>query len=161
KVTDVVVEMALTSALRGVAAGAVPVVLYLILGPVRRREIWQEMRTLRPRPVLAMVLVVAVGVSLWQPWLGEEPEISATREWIPLADFLGDEVTVPSEAQTVEVRVDTASDGTRRLIASALDTYAKSQEFYDTAAEQASELDLRTPADDETVVLLVSDRHDN
>ncbi|WP_239455372.1 metallophosphoesterase [Nocardioides gilvus] len=161
KVRDVVVEMALASALRGLAAGAVPVLLYLILGPVRRREMWEEVRTLRPRPLLAVVLVGAVGLSLWQPWSGEEPEISNAREWIPLAEFLGDEVPVPPEARTIQVRVDTTSTGTRRLIGSALDTYSKSQVFYDTAAQQAGELELREPGEDETVVLLVSDRHDN
>src|SRR5690606_20747802 len=41
------------------------------------------------------------------------------------------------------------------------DTYAKSQTFYDSAAEAATELDLREPGEDETVVLLVTDRHDN
>lgn len=161
KVSEVVVEMAVASALRGLAVGAIPVVLYLILGPARRREMWEEMRTLRPRPVLAVVLVIAVGASLWQPWSGEEPEIAEGREWIPLAEFLGDEVTVPAEAQPIEVRADTTAVGTQRLIGSALDTYAKSQDFYDTAAEQAAELELREPSEDETVVLLVTDRHDN
>ena len=50
---------------------------------------------------------------------------------------------------------------TRRLIDSAINTYDKSQAFYVKAATAAAELDLREPAADETVVVLVSDRHDN
>ena len=52
----------------------------------------------------------------------------------------------------------------KRLVLSAVDTYDKSKEFYSTAAEAAADLTdqgLRTPEEDETVALLVSDRHDN
>lgn len=161
KVTDLVVEMAISAALRGMAAGAVPALLYLILGPVRRREMWDELRTLRPRPLLAVVLALAVVAALWQPWYGEEPEIDAGRAWIPLGDFLGDEVPLPEAADAVEVRSNAASEGTKRLIGSAVDTWAKSQDFYDAAAAAATELELRAPLAGETVALLVSDRHDN
>ena len=44
---------------------------------------------------------------------------------------------------------------------SALSTYENSKEFYDKAAAGAAELPLREPSEDETVVVLVSDRHDN
>lgn len=161
KATDLVVEMAVASALRGAAAGAVPVLVYLILGPTRRREMWHEIRTLRPRPVLAGVLLVALVVAAWQPWYSEEPEVAATRDWVRLGDFLGDEVPLPDEASAVQVRVDSTTEGTKRLVASAVDTWTKSQEFYDNAAAAAAELELRTPGADETVALLVSDRHDN
>ena len=50
---------------------------------------------------------------------------------------------------------------TRRLVESAVDTYDKSLEFYQPAAEQAAFLALREPEEDDTVVALVSDRHDN
>lgn len=161
KVTDLVVEMAVAAALRGLAAGAVPAVVYLILGPARRRELYEELRTLRPRPLLAAALVVAMVAALWQPWRDEEPEIDAARSWIPLGEFLGDEVPLPEAADGVEVRADATSEGTKRLIGSALDTWSRSQEFYDDAAEAAADLELRTPLTGETVALLVSDRHDN
>ena len=50
---------------------------------------------------------------------------------------------------------------TRRLVESAIDTYDKSLDFYQTAAEQAADLDLRVPEEGDTVVALISDRHDN
>lgn len=162
KVVDLLLEMAVSSALRGAAAGAVPVLLYLILGPTRRREMWQEIRTLRPRPVFAAVLAVALVVAAWQPWFREEPQVASSRDWVSLGDFLGDEVPLPEAAATaVEVRVDPTTEGTKRLIASAVDTWTTSQTFYDTAAAAAAELELRVGAENETVALLVSDRHDN
>ena len=49
----------------------------------------------------------------------------------------------------------------QRLIESAVDTYDKSREFYDTARDDAATLEVREPEEGETVVALVSDRHDN
>lgn len=161
QVREALTELALASALRGLAAGSVPVILYLLLGSTRLREAWGELRTLRPRPVLAVALVLAAAVSLWQPWWRDTGRVAADREWMTLQEFLGDEVPVPEQARGIEVSADTASTSTQRLIGSAVDTYATSQVFYDKAAEKAAGLDLREPADDETVVLLVSDRHDN
>ena len=50
---------------------------------------------------------------------------------------------------------------TKRLVLSAIDTYDKSKEFYSAAAESAADLEVRAAEEDETVALLVSDRHDN
>ena len=61
----------------------------------------------------------------------------------------------------IEIRNSAMTEGTQRLIQSAAGTYAKSKEFYDAAAVLADGLDLREPAADETVALVVSDRHDN
>ena len=49
----------------------------------------------------------------------------------------------------------------RRLVLSAVDTYDQSKDFYDAVREAADELVLRVPSEDETVAILVSDRHDN
>jgi hypothetical protein len=51
--------------------------------------------------------------------------------------------------------------GGRRLIESAVDTYDKSRTFYESAALDAARLELREPQEGDTVVALVSDRHDN
>jgi len=59
------------------------------------------------------------------------------------------------------VRGDVTTSQTRRLVESAIGTFQDGQTFYRDAAEAAADLDLRQPEDDETVVLLVSDRHDN
>ncbi|MBE7324693.1 metallophosphoesterase [Nocardioides sp. Y6] len=154
-------ELAWSSALRGAAAGSLPVIVYLLLGPGRRREVWEELRGLRPRPVLAVALVVASGVALWQPWWRDEGAVAAEREWIALEEFLGGQVPVPEQARGVELSAGSTTSGTQRLVASAVDTYGKSQVFYDTAVQDAAELAVREPDEDETVVLLVTDRHDN
>jgi predicted phosphodiesterase len=55
------------------------------------------------------------------------------------------------------------TEGTRRLVESALDSYRQSSSFYRAAAEEAAGLvdQLRQPEEGETVAVLVSDRHDN
>ena len=68
---------------------------------------------------------------------------------------------LPEEADGIEVRTGPTTTETRRLIASAVSTYDKSKAFYAAAEEAAAGLDLRRPAEGETVALLVSDRHDN
>ena len=68
---------------------------------------------------------------------------------------------IPERAAKVEVRSDVTTLGSRRLIQSAINTYDKSQVFYDAAVERAAELEVREPLEGETVVALVSDRHDN
>ncbi|WP_219924243.1 metallophosphoesterase [Nocardioides campestrisoli] len=161
KVQDLVVDMALASALRGAAVGSVPVLVYLLLGRDRRHDLAGGLRRLRARPLLGVGLAGALVVALWQPWYGDETQVDRAWEWIPLADFLGEQVPVPAEAAGLEVRADITGNETKRLIASAVDTYAKSQVWYDAAAEAAAEIDVREPEEDETVALLVSDRHDN
>lgn len=161
KVKGLLVDMAQAAALRGAALAAVPVVLYLILGPQRRSDLWHGLRRLHPRPWLGAALVVAVVLAFWQPWFDEDDEVQQTRSWEPLGDFLGDSVPLPAEAAALEVRVGGAAGNTRRLIGSAVDSYEKGREFYSAAAEAAADLELHEPAEDETVVLFVTDRHDN
>ena len=70
-------------------------------------------------------------------------------------------IQLPEETRDIEVRTGPVTTQTKRLVLSAIDTYDRSREFYSTAAEGAADLELREPEDDETVALLVSDRHDN
>jgi len=68
---------------------------------------------------------------------------------------------LPREAAAIQVKSDAASNQTKRLVISAVDTYRRSKLFYADAEEAAADLVLRTPDTDETVAVLVSDRHDN
>jgi predicted phosphodiesterase len=68
---------------------------------------------------------------------------------------------LPDEVSGLQVLGDITTDQTRRLIESAISTYDQSKTFYSTAAKAAAALDLRVPSADETVVLLIADRHDN
>jgi predicted phosphodiesterase len=101
-------------------------------------------------------------IGLTAPWrgLGGAPKDRVER-WIPLRTFIGPSVVLPEELEDVEVLGNATTDETQRLIASAIDSYKEGREFYADAADRAAALELREPADDETVVLLVSDRHDN
>ena len=159
KLETATVDLARDALLRGAAVGAVPVLVWLALGRRRRGELWRGARSRYGVLVLPVTLVLVAG--LWQPWQGADETIGASREWIPLQEFLGDDVPVPEELDGVEVRGDVTTAQTRRLVESAVATYDKSRTFYAEAAEEAADLDLHVPAEDETVALMVSDRHDN
>lgn len=162
KLVSAVQDMAVDAVLRGLVIGAVPVLVWLLLGRSRRRQLLVALPT--PYGVLAALLAVAMVLGLWQPWTPADDAVEAAeaeREWVPLADFVGPGVPLPPEVDGVEIRADATTTSTRRLIESAVNTYDKSQTFYEKAAEAAGELDLRLPGEDEVVVTMVSDRHDN
>jgi predicted phosphodiesterase len=158
KIRRSMLDMATDAAVRGAVLGLVPIVVWLLVGPARRRELAHHHgRT----GVVVGLASVAIAVLIWQPWTGPEPTGDDEREWTSLAFYLGPEVPVPEEVAGVEVRTDVTTAGSRRLVQSALDTYEKSRVFYDSAAGAAAELDLREPQEGDTVVALVTDRHDN
>ena len=159
KVRAAVGDMAYDAAVRGMLIGLVPVVVWLLLGPARRRELW---RGARGRTGIAAGLAVVLAVVLlWEPWQPEEPTVEADQTWEDLEEFLDGRVGLPASLPRVQVRSDVTVVQSKRLVLSALSTYENSKEFYDKAAAGAAELPLREPAEDETVVVLVSDRHDN
>lgn len=158
KVTDALRDMALSATLRGVALGLVPLATWWLLGPHRRGQLFRGART--RRGVLGGVLLLAVPLLLWQPWSADEDTQESQGEWEPLETFMAG-YPVPEEAAGIEIRNSPTTVQTQRLIQSAVDTYEQSKTFYDAAAEDADELDLREPEADETVALVVSDRHDN
>ncbi len=162
KLRAAMIDMARDALLRGLVIGAVPVLVWVLLGPARRRQLLLALPT--PYGVLAALLAVAMVLGLWQPWTPRDDAVAAAeaeREWVPLADFVGPGVPLPEEVDGVEIRGDVTTTSTRRFIESAVNTYDKSQTFYEQAAEAAAELDLRAPGDGEVVVTMVSDRHDN
>jgi hypothetical protein len=159
RVEGAVADMAADAAVRGTVVGLLPVAVWLLLGPARRRELW---RAARSRRGLAVATVTAVALVLvWEPWEDDQPSIGEDQSWVALPTYLGDAVPVPSQLAAVEVRSDPGAIDSRRLIESAVSTYELSKEFYDEAAGAAGLLELRQPAEGETVALLVSDRHDN
>ncbi len=159
KVEDVVLDMAISAALRGLAVGMLPLVVFLLLGRHRRGELFRGLRT--RQGLLALVLLLALPLLVWQPWESAEETQADQGKWETLADFVGPEATLPPEVQDIEIRTNAVTNQSRRLVLSALGTYSTSKTFYSTAAEEAAGLDLREPEDGETVALLVSDRHDN
>jgi hypothetical protein len=158
KVRQSITDMAFDAAVRGAVIGLLPVVVWLLVGHERRREL------VRHHGGTGAVIGVALGVIaalIWSPWDDPEPIGDDTGRWTTLDDYVGGEINVPDEAADVQVRTDVTTAGGRRLIQSAVDTYDKSRLFYESAANQAATLDLREPQQGDTVVALVSDRHDN
>jgi hypothetical protein len=162
KVQGVVLDMAVSAALRGLAVGLLPVAVFLLLGRHRRGELFRGLGT--RQGLLALVLLLTLPLLVWQPWESDEQTQEAQGSWQPLEELVGPGVALPEEARDIEVRTGPVTTQSKRLVLSALDTYDRSKEFYSTAAEEAAdlpELGLRVAEEDETVALLVSDRHDN
>jgi len=149
-------DSAISGGLIGLAAPA----LWALLGPGRRTEL---LRHVTRRRVAALGLAVAVAVvAALQPWQTPEEKFTQGASWQPIGDALPD-VPIPADARLIEVREGLMTSGTKRLAESALDTYARSREFYSDVEKEVTlaTLDLRQPSDGETVAILVSDRHDN
>ena len=148
------------AALRAAALGLVPVGLWLLLGPRRRAELLRRRPDWRSGVSVVVVLGVAV-LLLTQPW---RPDTERVQDdvWLPVQDAVP-EVSVPQELSGWEVQGGLVTQGTRRLLLSLLDTYDRSKVFYERVAERVDDVadQLRKPEDDETVAVLVSDRHDN
>jgi predicted phosphodiesterase len=160
KVETALRDMAVDAIARGLALGILPMLGWRLLGERRRREVVDALPT--KRGVFGLLVVALVVIGLTTPWrgLGAAPR-ERTERWVPLATFLGPQVQLPEELADVEVLSDASTDQTERLIASAIDSYGEGKKFYADAEETARELDLREPEEGETVVLLLSDRHDN
>lgn len=152
-------DMAFDAVVRGTILGLIPILVWVLIGSARRRELARRVRSRRGAASGLLALLIVVG--FWEPWSPDEDTVDAEREWMSLASFLGPEVHLPEEVRGVEVRGDVTTSQTRRLIASAIDTYDKSKTFYAAAALNAAGLDLHQPEEGDTVVALISDRHDN
>ena len=159
KVRGVVVDMAVSAAVRGLGVGLLPVAVFLLLGRHRRGELFRGLRT--RQGILAFVLLLVLPLLIWQPWESSEETQEDQSGWQTLAELAGPDVELPEEVREIEVLTGPVTTQSKRLVLSAVDTYEKSKEFYSTAAEDAADLDLRLPEEGETVALLVSDRHDN
>jgi hypothetical protein len=144
KVRDAVRDMARDAMLRGALVGLVPLLLWWLPGPSRRRQLLGRLRGRSGVAVLAGLAAGAVAaVLVLRPWAGPDESVTEPVAWLPLDAFLG--MPVPSELESVRVRGDVLTQQSRRLVESALSTYDRSKVFYERAALGAAELDLRTP----------------
>jgi hypothetical protein len=166
RVTSEVTGLARDAGLRATAAGLVPIGLWLVVGHRRRRELWRRIR--RPdwqgevRTVaIAAALAGSVALLIVQPWRPEHERVTSDV-WLPVQDAVAD-IPVPQGLQRWQVQGGLLTQDTRRLIASAFDSYDRSKVFFQGIKDRVPEIkdQLRQPAEGETVALLVSDRHDN
>ncbi|OIJ24928.1 metallophosphoesterase [Nocardioides luteus] len=176
-VVEQVESMLVAAVIRGAAISlaivAGGVLLWWLPGAQRRadlrRRVAEAARTRHGLTTAGVgaVTVAVLAVAVWQPWGASGAPAADKRsepvagDWTPLARFLGTEIPVPDELADVEVRGDAYAIQTRRLVASAVDTYNSSRTFYEKVVDKVPDLALREPAEDETVAVVVSDRHDN
>lgn len=165
KIQSVLTELLLAAALTGALAGLLVPGLWFLLGARRRAELVDRVRRDRRAAaltalsgVLVLTLLAALVVRPWDQYA----EGSETIAWQPLGEAVPG-VSIPSQAALLEVDAGLLTQGTRRLVESALDSYRTSSKFYGDAAQDAAALaeQLRLPEEGEQVALLVSDRHDN
>lgn len=161
KVTGVLQEMALHSFVVGALAGLAGPAVWLLLGAERRREIRGDLFLMVRVGALGAAGLGLLVVSAVRPWDEQADRIGVTS-WQPIASALPD-VPIPEEARPLEVDAGLLTQGTKRLVESALDSYRKSSTFYEAAAEEAATLEgrIRAAEEGETVAVMVSDRHDN
>ncbi len=160
KVRETMLGLALDSAAQGALVGLLAPGVVLLVGRRRWAEVAGALTVRRTAGVLAGVLVL--GLVVVHPWdRGEEPVEQDT--WQPLPAALP-EVTIPAQARPLQIESGLISTGTRRLVASAVDSYRRSVSFYSRLTDQAPAALaglLHEPDEGERVGLLVSDRHDN
>ena len=165
KVGDTIREMALDAALVGALTGLAPIGLWLLLGRRRRRELLDAVRASHHTAAVTAAgtaLAATVGVIVvTHPWDGAGSRLSI-RSWEPIGAALP-EVPIPAEARPLQVDAGLLTEGTKRLVESAMDSYRISSRFYADAAAEAALLAgrLHQPRKSETVAVLVADRHDN
>lgn len=155
-------KLALVSGVRAGAIALLPLVLWVLLGDRRRRELFAAVR--HPTPIGVAMTAVAVVVLLvvgLQPLRDTRAVVRPTK-WIPLSQTVPG-IRVPDELAGIEVQAGLVTDNTRRFVVSALASYDRSKTFFDRLVEVAPDLrdSLRQPEEGETVAVLVSDRHDN
>ena len=159
KVRDTLTALALDSAALGAVVGLAGPALLLVVGRQRRHELLGVVTVRRSVAVVAGLAVLTTVLVVLRH--GEDEPVAADT-WEPLESAFPD-LVIPAEAAQLEIRSGLLTTGTRRLVESALSTYRTSLDFYSdlVAAAPALSTELRQPAEDETVALLVSDRHDN
>jgi len=160
KIRTALIDMAQDSAVSGALVGLAGPTLWWMLGGRRRSELFAHV-TLRRASAFGLALVVA-GVAVSQPWNRRDPVLEQETTWRPVSEELRD-VPLPEQAEPLEIEAGLITSGTRRLVESAFDNYAKSHAFYTQVIEALPSVadQIRVPEEGDTVAVLVSDRHDN
>lgn len=174
KIRATVTAMALDSAIRGVGAGILAVLLittaWHLVGFQRRVELSTQVRGLiaAPRPrqmvlVLALTALTALAVAAAVAPGGSTPESASGRlRWTTVPQLFPD-LALDQRFAELEVSTGSATRGGVELVDSALSTYRASVDFYGALVEDVADAasSIRPAQEAETVALLVADRHDN
>ncbi len=163
KVSGLMTDMLIENAIQGAILGLAGPLVWIIVGPSRRRELVRAGFTRRSVALLASGGALAVVATYSVPFIdrGERSTV-AKGAWEPIGVLLPT-TPMPPEAQRIQIQKGLITSGTQRLIESAITSYNTSLTIYRDLATQAADLseELRQPSEEETVALLVADRHDN
>jgi predicted phosphodiesterase len=160
KLREVVAGLLLRGAIAGALIGLVAPLAILVVGRRRFRDLLRLM-TVRRSVALGLALALTSSGVYRIVRADDEPAI-AREQWRPLQAAVPD-VTIPQEAGQLQIDSGLLTRGSELLVESLITSYRTSLDFYDDLRELASTIgpQLHQPADDETVALVVADRHDN
>ena len=160
--TSEIVDMALASLQRGIAAAVIAMVLaaavWWAVGARRRRELREAWP---PTPRVALVATIMAFVLLGAV-MAAVPDPSTRRDvaWVPLSQEFPE---LPDEPRLAKVQISrgAATATSKAIVQGALDTYQASLAFYSDLAKKAEGLPVRAPEEGQTTALVVTDRHNN
>jgi Icc-related predicted phosphoesterase len=169
RIQQVVQEMAVDNAVAGAGSGLLVAVIvatvWAMLGRRRRRELWhlvhRHERRVEHRAIVVLVAMLITIASIFGPGQMRQAEVPPTQ-WRPLPQLLP-ELSLDDRLNAVEVASGFSTTGGVGLIRTAVDTYRKSTELYGRLQDNVTDVagQIHQPSEDQTVALLVSDRHDN
>jgi hypothetical protein len=160
KLREVVTGIVLRGLLAGCMIGLSAPLVVLLVG----RQRWNDLASrMTVRRAVALTAVVATGCTgLYVAFPQARGQQVEREQWRPLESALPN-VTIPKQAKELEVDSNLLTRGSAQLVESLVSSYRASLVFYSDLRALAESIgpQLHQPADDETVALLVSDRHDN
>lgn len=159
QIRQAVEDLVVTAAARAAVLAMVPLGVWWLIGEERRRALRDPSR--RTTALVAM-LVTALAVVLAAPWRTSTERVQPEEQWTPLPQAVP-ALAVPAELGTIQVQGGALTGATAKLVESGFDTYAKSRVFYTEVRDRVDSVTplLRVPEEQDTVGVLVSDRHDN
>lgn len=160
-----VVELALQGSLFGVFTGLLAAMavaaIWKIVGRRRRASLVAKLRQKDawPRLLIPSLAIVLLLPPLYMIQQQTAARTGAARSWLPLQEAFPQ--AAHEELKGILLEDTPMVDEVQELVAGALATYDESTAFYQELALKASELELRQPKKNETVALVVTDRHNN
>jgi predicted phosphodiesterase len=162
-------SMLIDAGLRGLGAGALAVIIVLagwrLVGAQRRAQlraiVLTAARERPPRPLLkAAVAAVVTALAVAAMVIPYGSQAVPENQWVPAAELLPG-AGLTGQLGSIEVAEGAATTTGLALVEGAVTTYNRSVAFYGDLLEAIPRRAFREPREDETVALLVSDRHDN
>jgi len=169
QIKQVIQQMAVDNAVAGAGTGLLVVVvvatLWTAVGARRRRELWhlvhRHERRFEHRAIVVLVAMLITIASIYGPGRMRPAEVPPTQ-WQPLFKLMP-EMSFDNRLKKVEVASGFSTTGGVGVIRTLVETYRKSTELYGRLKNRVADVapEIHQPGKEQTVALLVSDRHDN